>query len=39
MFYGGVSGFVFIDKFLKEDKVIYDNSFVIVERDLFDIKL
>lgn len=38
VFYGGVSGLVSIDKFLKEDKVIYDNSFVTVERDLFDIK-
>ncbi len=38
VFYGGVSGLVSIDKFLKEDKVTYDNSFVTVERDLFDIK-
>ncbi|HBF7898625.1 MerR family transcriptional regulator [Clostridioides difficile] len=38
VFYGGVSGLVSIDKFLKEDKVTYENSFVTVERDLFDIK-
>lgn len=38
VFYGGVSGLISIDNFIKENRVNYENSFVTVERDLFNEK-
>lgn len=38
VFYGGVSGLVSIEKLIKDDKVTYENSFVAVERELFNSK-
>lgn len=38
VFYGGVSGLVSMKKLIESGKVIYENSFVTVERDLFNNK-
>ncbi|RDY26169.1 MerR family transcriptional regulator [Romboutsia weinsteinii] len=38
VFYGGVSGLVSMEKVIKDKKVTYENSFVTVERELFNNK-
>ena len=35
VFYGGVSGLILMDEFIENKKVIYKNSFISVERELF----